>query len=436
MKIDIHTHTRKAKSGDAASRNISAEEFCQVITSTDVKIIAITNHNIFDKQQYDDIRAKMDKGIQVWPGIELDIIENGRRGHLLVIVAPQKAEEFSKIVNDLTLKTSPDSFGVGIEKTVDSFDHLGPLYIAHYHQKKPDLSDEDVSTIIEKTANKNRVIKEVTNAISAGIFIGHGHPSIYGSDVHDWKQYIEKSKHLPELRLPVESFEHFCLLLNKDPQTIKTILDKKTPENLILKPFEDNTQIELKCFNDINIFFGSKGTGKTKILQAIEKHYTDKGISAKVFTSSTEELKDQYDLKGNRYSILLEDHEINYCGDAINNIKNATEEDVTNLDNYIHYFNTEITNKSAKKILLKDCAPVDESETSRKFKSYYESLKKLDDFAKFIGTDNSLQEVSSDEELNNLTVLIQILREKLRKESLELFVSWKQNLLFNSVIKK
>ena len=34
-------------------------------------------------------------------------------------------------------------------------------------------------------------------------------------------------KTLPDLRLPVESFEQFCFLLEKDAATIQTILDKK-----------------------------------------------------------------------------------------------------------------------------------------------------------------------------------------------------------------
>ena len=52
MKIDIHTHTKKCKSGDAPTREISPENFCEAILSTEVRIIAITNHNVFDLDQY------------------------------------------------------------------------------------------------------------------------------------------------------------------------------------------------------------------------------------------------------------------------------------------------------------------------------------------------------------------------------------------------
>jgi predicted ATPase len=435
MKIDVHVHTKKTKRGDAPTRNISPEEFNRIVTSTEVKVLAITNHNVFDKQQYDHICANLDEGVQVWPGVELDIVENRRRGHLLVIVAPKKASDFSAILNSLTDGFTPDTFNIGIEKTLDSFDQLGPIYIAHYHQKKPDLTDEDVNIIIEKTANKCRVLKEVSNAISAGIFIGHGRPSIYGSDIHDWGKYEERSRELPELRLPVESFEHFCLLLEKDPQTINTILDKKTPENLSLKPFEDNTQVKLKCYNDINIFFGSKGTGKSKILEAIARHYNDKGIGAKVFHSGRDKLDDEYDLKGVKYSINLEHHGINYCTDQIAEIKKAEEADVVSLESYRQYFAVEMTNKNAKKILFKDFEAVDEKEDKRKFETHYGSLRKLDEFTGFLLTDQSIRNVSTETELNEIVTRIGALQEKLQEKCSELFISWKQGVLLNSAIK-
>jgi predicted metal-dependent phosphoesterase TrpH len=95
MKIDIHTHTKKCKTGDAPTREISAERFCETILATDVKIVAITNHNAFDLAQYTEIQALLGKEAQVWPGIELDVIHDGARAHLLVIVSPKLASEFA-----------------------------------------------------------------------------------------------------------------------------------------------------------------------------------------------------------------------------------------------------------------------------------------------------------------------------------------------------
>ncbi|MDB6165627.1 MAG: hypothetical protein JWQ83_767, partial [Lacunisphaera sp.] len=215
MKIDIHTHTKKCKSGDAPTREISPESFCEVVRSTEVKIIAITNHNVFDLEQYTEIETRLGKEVQVWPGIELDVTDDGSRAHLLVIVSPTLVQRFASAVAAFTKGATPDTFTATIDEVLVRFDAFKPLYVAHY-KKNPNLSDEALAKLMAATKNPACVLKEVSNSISAGIYISHGHPSIYGSDVQDWAKYEEISRQLPDLRLPVDSFEHFCLLLQKD----------------------------------------------------------------------------------------------------------------------------------------------------------------------------------------------------------------------------
>ncbi len=183
MKIDIHTHTKKCKSGDAPTREISPANFCETILSTDVRIVAITNHNVFDLNQFEEIKDRLGESAQVWPGIELDILNDESRGHLLVVVSPKSASEFYAAVGELTKNSNPDSFTATIEDVLEKFDALNPLYIAHYKQKKPNLSDEVLEILQTKTKNPECIIKEVINSISAGIYISHGHSSIYGSDI-------------------------------------------------------------------------------------------------------------------------------------------------------------------------------------------------------------------------------------------------------------
>ena len=110
MKIDIHTHTRKCKSGDAATREIAPEDFCSAILSTEVRVVAITNHNVFDLSQFNDIRTRIGTAAQVWAGVEFDVHDHKTKGHLLVIVSPDWAAEFSSAVLELTHGHTPDSF--------------------------------------------------------------------------------------------------------------------------------------------------------------------------------------------------------------------------------------------------------------------------------------------------------------------------------------
>lgn len=52
MKIDLHCHTKQIKSGDGEGRNVTPELFREKVMNADVKIVAITNHNAFDYEQY------------------------------------------------------------------------------------------------------------------------------------------------------------------------------------------------------------------------------------------------------------------------------------------------------------------------------------------------------------------------------------------------
>lgn len=93
MRIDIHTHTKKVKQGDAETRNVDVNKFAEIIKETDIKILTITNHNHFDYNQYESFKSSVDGICQIWPGIELDILEEERRAHLIVIANPKNAKK-------------------------------------------------------------------------------------------------------------------------------------------------------------------------------------------------------------------------------------------------------------------------------------------------------------------------------------------------------
>lgn len=435
MKIDIHTHTRKCKSGDAPTREISPENFCEAILSTEVRIVAITNHNVFDLVQYTEIETRLGKEAQVWPGIELDVTHDGTRSHLLVIVSPTLARDFAAVVATLTKSATPDTFTATIGEVLARFDSFKPLYVAHYKQKKPSLSDEALAKLLAGTKNPACVIKEVTNSISAGIYISHGHASIYGSDVQDWAKYDEISRQLPDLRLPVDSFEHFCLLLEKDPTTINTTLDKKTPEDLVLMPFDDSSILKFRAYNDINVIFGPKGTGKSCILKAIAKHFSENGTDATVYAGASERLDDIFDTRGKDLKLNLDDHGISYCSDEIEAVRKASEVNVTSVLKYKTHFASNATNRNAKKILLKDLEPEEESGAKQEFEDFNLAVAKTRAYLDFLTDNGAVKKELAAEEHQQVTGILQGLLERLRKREWITFAAWQEIRLMNSAIK-
>ena len=101
MKIDLHCHTKKTKKSDGVNRNVDVDTFSNYMKDLDIKIVAITNHNLFDKKQYEEFSESVKDYTKVWPGIELDINQQPEKnGHMIVICDPNQYEQFSEIINE------------------------------------------------------------------------------------------------------------------------------------------------------------------------------------------------------------------------------------------------------------------------------------------------------------------------------------------------
>ena len=233
-----------------------------------------------------------------------------------------------------------------------------------------------------------------------------------------------------------DSFEHFCLLLKKDPTTINTVLNRKTSEDLDLHPFPDGTLLSLTIFNDINVVFGPKGTGKSCILQAIARHYSESGIDTKVYESASDRLDELFDVKGKDLSIDLNLFGINYCTNEIEVLRNSREVDVTSLGKYQIFFESKRTNKNAKKILLKDLPPEEEGRARREYREYAGATNKVADFFGFISESVAVKDELSEEEFSALEVILTNLADRLEDKEWMKFLGWKEIVLLNTAIKK
>ncbi len=434
MKIDIHVHTKKTKSGDAPTRDIDPKRFGDIIRATDVGIIAVTNHNDFDFEQYTKLALVVESICQVWPGVEFDVVDSGSRSHLLVIVSPKVASAFDIQMKSVRAKISADNFAISLDDIVKIFDDLDPIYVAHYYSKKPALSDKAVMYLTNLVKQPMHIIKEATDSLSVGIFISHGHRAIYGSDIHDWNDYIKEATNLPELRLPVDSFEQFGLLLSKDESTINTILNKKHQETITIKPFPEDKPITLTVFNDINVFFGSKGTGKSDILQAICKYYNDQGQKCRVYEASADHVNQRFDIKGEAFDVELKNFGIDECRKEFAFIYKAEECLVTSISKYTSYYSNIITNSRAKRLKAQNFLQDDSEGPLRRFDDINKTLVKFNEFIHFLSRN---KEITTYIDIKIKTKTLNALNEitkKLTEAAEKKFIEGKTAELFNSFI--
>ena len=278
MKIDLHCHTKEIKAGDKG-RGVDAAMFSQKLQAAGVCIAAITNHNSFDIAQYRNFVQVAGSSIMIWPGVELDVRghygDKEAFGHITIIVDPENVVEFAEIISH-KCKGDLENFAVDIDEVIPMLEVIPRYFIACHHMKAPALSEADIRHL-EIGANEfSVVVREPSSSRKAGMIVNANSNCWYGSDIKSWEHY--DGRDLPELTFEISSFGAFLDLLGKNNTavTLKTCLNKKGPTKVHIELYGD-LALDLDLYNDVNVIFGEKATGKSDILHAIDDYFTTAG---------------------------------------------------------------------------------------------------------------------------------------------------------------
>ena len=358
MRIDLHCHTKKVKTGDAYTRNVTKDKFFQKVIEAEVKIIAITNHNQFDYMQYKEFKDVTEGYCDIWPGVELDIIGkadqkgNCKRGHLIVIANPKNVELFNTQVQELVNDEDVNTFQIGVKKVYETLGKCDCIYIPHFH-KEPKLSDEDIQELRELLPDSSRLFKETSDYRSLGVF----------------------SK-FADIRLPVQTFEQFCLLAKKDVQIIDTLLNQKRKKEIPVSPYK-KVNFKLPFYEDINIIFGQKGTGKTEILESLKKYYIENGIAMESYKGNEKDSDFSKMLKVNDIIATSDKLQLDSMRQQFIDVYNWKEELPTSFEKYISWMETKDNNKNKGRMKITECVHIEEGVRDRKLESDYKYLKEF-----------------------------------------------------------
>lgn len=353
--------------------------FFRRVIEAEVKIIAITNHNQFDYMQYKEFKDVTEGYCDIWPGVELDIIGkadqkgNCKRGHLIVIANPKNVELFNTQVQELVNDEDVNTFQIGVKKVYETLGKCDCIYIPHFH-KEPKLSDEDIQELGELLPDSSRLFKETSDYRSLGVFSNFDYSVIIGSDVQDWNKY-ETSK-FADIRLPVQTFEQFCLLAKKDVQIIDTLLNQKRKKEIPVSPYK-KVNFKLPFYEDINIIFGQKGTGKTEILESLKKYYIENGIAMESYKGNEKDSDFSKMLKVNDIIATPDKLQLDSMRQQFIDVYNWKEELPTSFEKYISWMETKDNNKNKGRMKITECVHIEEGVRDRKLESDYKYLKEF-----------------------------------------------------------
>ena len=138
-KIDLHIHTIPTISD--ADFIFSLEKLKEYIESQCIDAIAITNHNKFDLEQFQNINEEL--SINVFPGIEINL-ENG---HLLLISDNNELESFSDKCAQVEAKIVSAEDNISIQEMNQIFSNLSNFLLIPHYDKKPSLKQEKIDEL-------------------------------------------------------------------------------------------------------------------------------------------------------------------------------------------------------------------------------------------------------------------------------------------------
>lgn len=337
-KIDLHIHTIPSV---AKSENFVFDigRLKEYVVTMGIDAIAITNHNLFDKTQYQNIKAFLN-GTVVFPGIEVDLCG----GHILVISECLDADDLESKASEVSnhIQTEKDYLDLQTFKSI--FTDLSKYILIPHYDKVPKIPKNVITALSEHvTAGEVTSPKKFmyaykdTNSLVPVLF----------SDSR-----LSATEQLPSRQTYIDVGDI----------TLKTVKEAlKDRQNVALDPdvidLIDINNGEIKISTGLNVILGRRSSGKTHTLKVINSLYGgDEHVKYirqfSLVNGNESETKNTYDsMLAEKKNSLFEDY-IEPFRNAVNDIIsiNSIEEDNALVDDYLRVLKT-----TAKDENIKDC---------------------------------------------------------------------------------
>lgn len=316
-KIDLHIHTIATDKDSDFTFDIDKMQLYVQISKLDA--IAITNHNMFDKDQFNSIKEKLN--ITVFPGVEVDI-ENA---HMIVITDESNLDIFVEQCNQLKEKMEDGRQFISYDEFINIFNNYEQYLLIPHYKKKPTLQQQ--------------IIRKFGKNITCG-------------EVDSIKKFCTLKKQEDDLvpilssdvriKKDLDVFPTRHTFLDIDDTTLKSVkyglMDKTRV--YITESKNDNefifTQDGLVASTKLNVIIGKRSSGKTHTLEAIKKTFDNCDIKYikqfEITEKSGSEKFEEITRKG--YEKITNDY-ITPINDLIPNILEIDlNADISELENY------------------------------------------------------------------------------------------------------
>jgi predicted ATPase len=407
MKADFHCHTKNIKDGESG-REPTFQQFCEKVAAAEVKLLAVTNHNTFDRVQFDEFSKIPD--CELCPGIELDVQGSSTRWHLIIFCGPEEIDIFDSASSALLADKSPKDAVFSIDDVIQAYTQCDAFFLPHYHSKEPAIPEEDLQKLKAKLGEGFSQLYLEPDKGSLCVLINQGLKVLIGSDASNWNNYQNKT--FTELRLPVDSFKHFKALANRDSLVIAQLMTSITSTVDVIAHPHDGVDVPLTLYREINVLFGQRGTGKTKILETARDELKKAGHQVVPYIDRREEksLASELKVSSTEYQEMAKKYPT--CRDEFELIKNWIDEKPVLFANYVNWAKTKDKNAHQKNLAvinmrLNNAFP--EEAALLKVEKDYQSINSIISEYETIKVETYL----SNNETHELTILLTKLRDSI-----------------------
>ena len=268
-RCDLHIHTVPSVSDRAFV--FDKDVLKDYVEKTGLDVIAITNHNLFDFLQFNEIKSELPNTV-VLPGIEVNL----EKGHILVITNNDDGAlyDFNARCLEVTNLIHTENDYISFNTFSRIFSDLSKYLLIPHYEKSPKLPKD----IIERMG-RNIAAGEVSS-VKKFIYMENEADEITPVHFSDFRA----ERGVKEEDYPV--IHTFMDVAEVKVSTLKLCLMDKTKVSLTaedgvkLFPIFSNGQM---LSTGLNIMFGKRSTGKTHTLNAIAKKFGDRAKYIKQF---------------------------------------------------------------------------------------------------------------------------------------------------------
>lgn len=262
--IDFHIHTVATKQDSFFE--FSLEVLKEYVDIHNLDAIAITNHNLFDQKQFEEIQKALP--IKVFPGIEVDLLT----GHMLVIAENRKktVEEFAVQCQEIA-KIYEKNNRVTVSEFKNTFPNYCEYLLIPHYDKKPIIPNSAIDEFSDEI-----FCSEVKNPKSFFIHRrreGELTPLLFSD--------LRSKKGLTTEEMKYKVGKTYVDIDEINISKLKLALKQKN--NVSLNKDKEGNAFEIN--NDglvvkqgINLVFGKRASGKTELLKSIKKGHGDDAL--------------------------------------------------------------------------------------------------------------------------------------------------------------